>query len=190
MQFRASPVTEEDARSDFQSPLDTDLSDFLRDGAMLYEGLLARTFVVRRPEGDRHPQVPTYGFYSISMRQIDVLSDFLDENRPQLPVGTDPRVGVVLLGMFARDYRVSGLGVAEFMMADIVERVVTVASHVGCYGAILETKHEALVEYYKTYGFASLKRRGKGGTGKFRMFYPIQDARAVVAERVLAPLSR
>jgi hypothetical protein len=178
MEFHASPLREEDSKADFQSR-DSELNDFLAKEAWPCEqSECTRTFVVRRLDGDNHPPYPIYGFYSICMKAVDLRD--LPAGFLTLPVPTPP---VVLLCMFARDARLSDeLGVAPWMIGDLARRVASLADEIGCTGILLETKYEKLVEYYKRYGFVPINRRGRSGTGKFRMLLPIQDVRATVAE--------
>lgn len=180
MEFRALPISEEDANAEFQSR-DPDLSDFLAKTAILYErNDCSRTFVVRRPHGDVHPPPPIYGFFTISMRAVD-LSDLPEDRQANISL---PRIPVVLLGMFARDVRLPAeLGVADWMMSDLRRRVVSLADQIGCCGIFLETKYKKLVSYYESHGFFEIKQRG----GKFRMLSPIQNVRATAAKEALLP---
>lgn len=128
------------------------MKDYLEHDAWPYEAQgFARTYVLA---GEDAAAPAIKGFYSISMARVQV-TELPPEATSVLPQHALP---VALLGRLARDDR-SPPGTGEQLLLAALEKILDVAEAIGCWGVLLHAKNARLVDYYREYGFAPVKRR-------------------------------
>jgi GNAT superfamily N-acetyltransferase len=90
------------------------------------------------------------GFYSLSSSAVS-LGELPEDLRRKLP--QYPLVPVVLIGRLARDERVRGTGLGEFLIASAVRRIVSAAEQVAAYAILVDAKDEPAAAFYRRFGF-------------------------------------
>jgi len=151
---RTSRVEAEDVASGFRCG-DEALDDFFaRHACSNDEREIGRTYVLRRPEG-APPALPmVLGFYTLSMTAIGaaLVAKSTLERLPRYPLPA------ALIGRLAADERTrgSGLRVGETLLFDAFARVLVAAENVGCFGVVVDAKHEAAERFYRKYDFVTL----------------------------------
>lgn len=132
--YVTSRIEEADSRSGFRCgkhPLD----DYFKRHAVANEiANVARTYVLRRGEGDDPGLPPVLGFYSLSMAGV-----------PSAQVATVipgklPRydLPVALIGRLAIDERAQRRGLGEKLLMDALCRVVDGGATFGCVGVVVD----------------------------------------------------
>jgi predicted GNAT family N-acyltransferase len=75
---------------------------------------------------------------------------------------------VILLGRLARDIRMKGTGLGEYLLMDALFRSYTLSCQsIGAMAVVVDPIHEFAIRFYKKYGFEQLPDSGK-------MFLPMK----------------
>jgi hypothetical protein len=162
-----------DDRSDFQTPREPDLAQFLRENALPNQKSdFGRTFVL---VGTKKTDPPILGYYSLSMGRIPA-DQFSKEQQAIFPVKTVPTAHLTFI---ARDGRIpKDRRVGELLMRDALMRVLAAADDVACVGVMLHALNAKLQTYYAQYGFAALALKPSKTNTSQLMFLSLADIRA------------
>ncbi len=151
---RTVRVTAEDAASGFRCG-DAALDQFFaRYACSNDERGIGRTYVLRRSgaAGQELPRV--LGYYTLSMATISapLIAKATLEKLPKYPMPA------ALIGRLAADERTRGAGlrVGETLLMDAFARVLAAAENVGCFGVVVDAKHEAAERFYRRYDFSTV----------------------------------
>jgi GNAT superfamily N-acetyltransferase len=107
------------------------------------------------------------GFYSLSTFTLTI-TDLPREHIKRLP--RYDLIRAALIGRLARDQRVRGQGVGDFLLADAVRRILSAASTLAVFAIVVEAKDEQEAAFYGNFGFMPFPNR------PFRLFIPVADA--------------
>jgi GNAT superfamily N-acetyltransferase len=117
------------------------------------------------------------GFYSLSSFTLSIL-DLPPEKAKHLP-----RYDVIpaaLIERLARDERVRGEGVGDFLLADAVRRVIGASHSLAVFAIVAKAMDEKAAAFYRDFGFTPFPTR------PLRLFMPVSEA----AEAISRALSR
>ena len=105
---------------------------------------LARVFVAI----DDHSEI--VGFYSLSAftLSLDEVPDGLAAKLPRYD-----RLPAALIGRLARHERCHGQGVGELLIADALNRIVSVGRDVAVYAVVVDAKDLEASKFYQSFGF-------------------------------------
>ena len=130
-----------------------DLDDWFRLRANQDEKRnVARVFVAIADE------LGVVGFYSLSSFTLS-LENLPDEVAHKLP--RYDAIPAALIGRLARDERVRGQGVGEFLLADAIQRVLGVSRSIAVFAIVVDAKDERAADFYKAFGFREFPLRPK-----------------------------
>lgn len=105
---------------------------------------LARVFVAV----DEHSEV--VGYYSLSAFTLS-LDEMPNDLAAKLP--RYDRVPAALIGRLARHERCRGQGIGEILIADALNRIVSVARDLAVFAIVVEAKDLKASEFYQSFGF-------------------------------------
>lgn len=133
-----------------------------------------RVYVLKAPDGS------LVGFYALNAHSIHY-TDLPEKFRRDRPGhGTIPAAYISMIGV---DSRYQGRGYGGDLLVDCLRRIASAAQAIGIRVVLLDVldcgysaRVEKRAELYKSYGFTALP--GK----KLRMFLPISDAEALIAD--------
>jgi hypothetical protein len=151
---RTVRVDIEDAASGFRCG-DAALDEFFaRYACSNDERRIGRTYVLRRSDGAARELPRVLGYYTLSMTAISapLIAKATLEKLPKYPIPG------ALIGRLAADERTrgSGLRVGETLLMDAFVRVLAAAENVGCFGVVVDAKHETAEGFYRRYDFATV----------------------------------
>jgi GNAT superfamily N-acetyltransferase len=139
-----------------------DLNDWFRRRSSQDERRnIARTFVATA-DG-----LGVVGFYSLStfVLAVDDLPQDLARRLPRYEA-----MPAALIGRLARDRRVRGQGVGEFLLADAIRRTLGAGRSIAVFAIVVEAKDEAAAAFYRSFGFIPFPMRPR------RLFLPTSVA--------------
>jgi ribosomal protein S18 acetylase RimI-like enzyme len=96
------------------------------------------------------------GFYSLSSFTLSV------EDMPQEIARKLPRYDAIpaaLIGRLARDNKVRGQGVGEFLLADAIRRILGAARSMAVFAIVVDAKDDRAVRFYESFGFYAFPLR-------------------------------
>lgn len=105
---------------------------------------LARIFVALDEQSE------VVGFYSLSAFTLS-LDEVPDDLAAKLP--RYDRVPAALIGRLARHERCRGQGVGEILIADALNRIVSVARDLAVFAIVVDAKDLKASEFYQSFGF-------------------------------------
>lgn len=152
--------------SQFSNGKHASLDQWLREQAVIGEGLSARTYVITTAESSR-----VIGYYTISAASAQrgaLPSAKLRRNMP------DP-IPLLLIGRFAIDRSFQGQGLGADLLVDAIRRCLAAAEIVGARGLLAHAIDEEAVRFYEKYGFV------QSPLGERVMVLPLETARALLA---------
>jgi len=131
--------------SEFHSGKHSSLDDWLRNRALVGEGLSARTYVVC--DADKKNRV--VGYYAISTAM---------EERIALPTaklrrGMPEQVPLLLIGRLAVDQTFQGIGLGSDLLSDALRRCLAVSDIAGVRAVVAHAIDDAAVGFYQRHGF-------------------------------------
>ena len=131
--------------SEFYNGKHSSLDDWLRNRALIGEGLSARTYVVCEA-GTRNRVV---GYYAISTAM---------EERIALPTaklrrGMPEQVPLLLIGRLAVDQTFQGIGLGSDLLSDALRRCLAVSDIAGVRAVVAHAIDDAAVGFYQRHGF-------------------------------------
>ncbi len=92
------------------------------------------------------------GFYSLSSFTLS-MDNVWEEIARKLP--RYDAIPAALIGRLARDTRVRGQGIGEFLLADAVRRTLGAGKTLAVFAIVVEAKDQRAVDFYKGFGFQS-----------------------------------
>lgn len=113
------------------------------------------------------------GFYSLSAFTLAL------EDLPPDLAGKLPRYDAIpaaLIGRLARDLRIRGQGIGEFLLADAVQRILSVGDSLAVFAILVDAKDAAARAFYESFGFQAFPSRPN------RLFLLVSTATAAVAQ--------
>ena len=118
------------------------------------------------------------GFYSVSswaLRLRDLPPD-IGRKLPRYPL-----VPAILIGRLARDERVRGQRIGDFLLGDAIVRIVRAADSVGTFAIAVEAKDESAAALYLRFAFRRLPE------APLSLYLPMSIAVASVAQSLTPP---
>jgi GNAT superfamily N-acetyltransferase len=112
------------------------------------------------------------GFYSLSSFTL-AIADLPSEYAKRLP--RYDFIPSALIGRLARDQKVRGEGVGDFLLADAVRRLIGAARSLAVFAIVVEATDETAAAFYRDFGFAPFPSR------PFRLFMPVSEAAEAVS---------
>ncbi len=151
--------------SAFQNGKHPSLDDWLRDRALVSEGLSARTYVIC----DADTPARVLGYYAISTAM---------EQRVALPTaklrrGMPEQVPLLLIGRFAIDRAFHGIGLGTELLSDALRRCLAASEIAGARGVIAHAIDDDAAGFYQRHGFLH------SPLGERVMLMPIETLRAL-----------
>jgi hypothetical protein len=151
---RTVRVQAEDAASGFHCG-DAALDEFFaRYACSNDERGIGRTYVLKRPLEATATLPGVLGYYTLSMTAISapLVAKTTLEKLPKYPIPA------ALIGRLGADERTRGTGlrVGETLLFDALARVMAAAENVGCFGVVVDAKHEAAEQFYRKYDFVTV----------------------------------
>ena len=107
------------------------------------------------------------GFYSLSAFSLTI-SDLPDDMARKLP--RYDAIPAALIGRLARDGRVRGRGIGEFLLADAIKRILGAGRSVAVHAIVVDAKDEQAANFYEAFGFRPFPLRPT------RLFLPTATA--------------
>lgn len=144
MILRVEPLDKSRDRSQFTSG-SAALDDWFRQRAGQDERRnVARVFVAIDSE------LGIVGFYSLSSFQLE-MAELPAEMTRKLP--RYDGVPAALIGRLARDIRVRGKGIGEFLVTDALHRILSAARTLPVFAIVVDAKDENAAAFYRRIGF-------------------------------------
>lgn len=143
------------------------LDSWLRDLALVSEGLSARTYVICA--ADKPRRVIGYYCLSTAMEQRDILP------AAKLRRAMPKDVPLLLIGRLAVDEKYQGAGLGALLLRDALKRCVTTAELVGARGIIVHAIDDDAAAFYRQYSFRDSRLHER------TLFLSIETARAAFA---------
>lgn len=141
--MKIAPLSADHDRSLFDCG-EADLNEYLKSFAGQHARKnQSRTFVAIEEESNR-----VWGYYTLSTASVTV--EIVPENLPRHPIP------VALLGRLAIDLEKSGQGIGSTLLADAIQRVVTISEQIGVYAIVVDALHEQAKSFYLRFGFREL----------------------------------
>ncbi len=152
--------------SQFSNGKHASLDQWLREHAVIGEGLSARTYVITTSGSAR-----VVGYYTISTAS---------EQRGALPSAKPRRnmpdpIPLLLIGRLAIDQSFQGRGLGADLLLDAIRRCLAAAEIVGARGLLAHAIDDEAVRFYEKYGFV------QSPLGERVMLLPIETARVLMA---------
>ncbi len=143
------------------------LDTWLKERALISEGLSARTYVICRAE----EPLRVVGYYAVSTAM---------EERQALPSaklrrGMPHQVPLLLIGRLALDASVQGKGLGADLLSDAIRRCCAAADVAGARAIVAHAIDDDAVNFYARHGFVHSM------LGERVMLLPIEAARAALA---------
>lgn len=113
------------------------------------------------------------GFYSLAAYSV-ARADLPAEMVRRLP--RYERIPAALIGRLARDLRMQGQGIGSVLLVDALRRALAAGQQMAMFAIVVEAKNEAVVEFYKDFGFRPFMSLGN------RLFLPATTAREALAQ--------
>jgi GNAT superfamily N-acetyltransferase len=149
--------------SRFSNGIHASLDQWLRERALLSEGLSARTYVVcMTDEPDR-----VVGYFSIStaLEQRNAIPS------AKLRRGMPEQVPLLLIGRLAVDAGWRGRGLGSALLVDALRRCLAASKIAGARAVIAHAIDESAVDFYQRHGFV------RSALGERVMLMPIETIR-------------
>jgi GNAT superfamily N-acetyltransferase len=151
--------------SAFQNGKHPSLDDWLRERALVSEGLSARTYVVC----DARSPTRVVGYYAIATAT---------EQRIALPNarlrrGMPESVPLLLIGRLAVDRAFQGIGLGTDLLSDALRRCLAASEIAGARGVVAHAIDDDAVRFYQHHGFLL------SPLGERVMILPIEPVRAL-----------
>lgn len=144
MDYRIEPLGKHHDRARFSCGQPA-LDEWFRQRASQDEKRnLARVFVAVASD------LSVAGFYSLSSLSLAL------ESLPESLAKKLPRYNAIpaaLIGRLARDERVRGKGVGEFLLADAIQRILGAGQSIAVFAIVVDAKDEGAAAFYKSFGF-------------------------------------
>ncbi|MEK7832003.1 MAG: GNAT family N-acetyltransferase [Acidobacteriota bacterium] len=141
--MRIAPLSAGFDRSQFDCG-EADLNEYLKNFAGQHSRKnQSRTFIAVEESSNR-----IWGYYTLSSASIAV--EVVPENLPRHPIP------VALLGRLAIDLEKRGQGLGSILLADAIQRVVTISEQIGVYAIVVDALHEQARNFYLHFGFREL----------------------------------
>jgi GNAT superfamily N-acetyltransferase len=140
-------LTAEHDVSAFRNGRHASLDDWLRDRALVSEGLSARTYVICDATEPR--RVVGYCAISTAMEQRVALPN------ARLRRGMPEQVPLLLIGRLAIDASRQGKGIGTALLADVLRRCLAVSDIVGARGVVAHAIDDEALDFYRQRGFLS-----------------------------------
>ena len=154
--------------SHFSNGVHPVLDQWLRERALVSEGLSARTYVVcPREEPDR-----VAGYFSIAA----AVEQRNARPSAKLRRGMPERVPLLLIGRLAVDAAWRGRGVGSALLGDALRRCLAASEIAGARGVIAHAIDETAVGFYERHGFI------RSPLGERVMLMPIETVRSLVSQ--------
>ncbi|MDX8534492.1 GNAT family N-acetyltransferase [Mesorhizobium sp. VK25A] len=151
--------------SEFHNGKHPSLDDWLRNRAMVGEGLSARTYVVcDAGKGDR-----VVGYYAIST----AMEERIALPSAKLRRGMPDQVPLLLIGRLAVDQTFQGIGLGGDLLSDALRRCLAVSNIAGVRAVVAHAVDDAAVGFYQRHGFLA------SPLGERVMLLPIETVQAL-----------
>ncbi|TPI35921.1 GNAT family N-acetyltransferase [Mesorhizobium sp. B3-1-9] len=151
--------------SEFHNGKHSSLDDWLRNRALVAEGLSARTYVVC----DAGTKNRVVGYYAIST----AMEERIALPSAKLRRGMPEQVPLLLIGRLAVDQTFQGMGLGGDLLFDALRRCLAVSDIAGVRAVVAHAIDDAAMGFYQRHGFiASL-------LGERIMLLPIETAQAL-----------
>ncbi|TPI43350.1 GNAT family N-acetyltransferase [Mesorhizobium sp. B3-1-6] len=151
--------------SEFHNGKHSSLDDWLRNRALVAEGLSARTYVVC----DAGTKNRVVGYYAIST----AMEERIALPSAKLRRGMPEQVPLLLIGRLAVDQTFQGMGLGGDLLSDALRRCLAVSDIAGVRAVVAHAIDDAAMGFYQRHGFiASL-------LGERIMLLPIETAQAL-----------
>ena len=142
------------------------LNDWLRDRALVSEGLSSRTYVIC----DIGTPARVVGYYAISTAM---------EQRIALPTaklrrGMPEKIPLLLIGRLAVDRSFQGIGLGTDLLIDAIRRCVAASDFAGARAIVAHAIDDDAAAFYRRRGFAH------SPLGERVMLLPIETARDLI----------
>lgn len=95
-------------------------------------------------------QFGVVGFYSLSSFTLSI-TDLPAEISRKLP--RYEAIPAALIGRLARDERVKGKGLGEFLLADAIQRVLAASRSLAVFAIVVDAKDDRAADFYRGFGF-------------------------------------
>ena len=167
MDFVIEPLGKHHDRAAFSCG-QPDLDDWFRHRAGQDENRnVARVFVaVDRDLG-------VIGFYSLNSFTLSI-NDLPEDISRKLP--RYDSIPAAMIGRLARDERVRGRGIGEFLLADAVRRILGAGRSIAVFAIVVEAQNERATDFYTNFGFRPFPLHPK------RLFLPTATAVAALSK--------
>ena len=153
--------------SEFHSGKHSSLDDWLRNRALVGEGMSARTYVVC--EADKKNRV--VGYYAIST----AMEERIALPSAKLRRGMPEQVPLLLIGRLAVD-TFQGMGVGGDLLSDALRRCLAVSDIAGVRAVVAHAIDDAAMDFYQRHGFML------SPLGERVMLMPIETVQALFLE--------
>ena len=156
------------AISEFHSGKHSSLDDWLRNRALVGEGMPARTYVVC--DADKKNRV--VGYYAIST----AMEERIALPSAKLRRGMPEQVPLLLIGRLAVDQTFQGMGVGGDLLSDALRRCLAVSDIAGVRAVVAHAIDDAAMSFYQRHGFML------SPLGERVMLMPIETVQALFLE--------
>jgi predicted GNAT family N-acyltransferase len=144
LEYRIEPLGKHHDRARFSCG-QPDLDEWFQQRASQDEKRnLARVFVAVASD------LSVAGFYSLSSLSLTL------ESLPESLAKKLPRYNAIpaaLIGRLARDERVRGKGVGEFLLVNAIQRILGAGQSIAVFAIVVDAKDEGATAFYKSFGF-------------------------------------
>lgn len=131
--------------SQFETGTHVALDIWLRERALVSEGLSARTYVVC----DANAPNRVVGYYAIAT----AMEERLALPSAKLRRGMPERIPLLLIARLAVDARFRGLGLGTDLLSDALRRCLAASEIAGARGVVVHAIDEAAARFYRHHGF-------------------------------------
>ena len=141
------------------------LDEWLRDRALIGEGLSARNYVIC--DADAPTRVVGYYAISTAMEQRTALPS------AKLRRGMPEQIPLLLIGRLAIDRDFQGIGLGTDLLVDALRRCLTASQIAGVRGVVAHAIDDGAAGFYRHHGFLP------SPLGERTMLMPIETTRAL-----------
>jgi GNAT superfamily N-acetyltransferase len=153
--------------SRFSNGVHASLDQWLRERALLSEGLSARTYVVCA--ADEQDRVVGYASISTALEHRNALPS------AKLRRGMPDQVPLLLIGRLAIDAGWQGRGLGSVLLVDALKRCLAASEIAGARAVVAHAIDDAAVDFYQRHGFV------RSPLGERVMLIPIETVRSLVS---------
>ncbi|MEI9403266.1 GNAT family N-acetyltransferase [Mesorhizobium argentiipisi] len=154
--------------SEFQNGKHSSLDDWLRNRALVGEGLSARTYVVC----DAGTKNRVVGYYAIST----AMEERIALPSAKLRRGMPEQVPLLLIGRLAVDQAFQGMGLGGDLLSDALRRCLAVSDIAGVRAVVAHAIDDGAVGFYQRHGFIM------SPLGERVMLMPIETIQALFSK--------